>query len=142
MAETRLCCIILPMDFGSSSIAFLIGVALVFFYMRSRPRWDQQTEQALVEQATGDDWRAWKPALQELQRRGVAIDAHVPRLAARLLSDSMLQRESARMALAELIPGWQQQLAACGYASSDAPAVAHIKLQPVFAHFGLASPAP
>ncbi|TWO70930.1 hypothetical protein FN976_13310 [Caenimonas sedimenti] len=128
------------MDVGSSTIAFIIGFALVAAYVWNRGRWDQKTNEDLEARAAGPDWRGWNNALFELQQRGVPIEAYVPHLARHLVAESAFEREAARMALSEQFPEWQQQLAACGYQSSDSPAVSSPRLQPVFAHFNLPTP--
>jgi hypothetical protein len=128
------------MDFGSSTVAFLIGFILVAVYLFKRRDWNRQTNEQLVAKAAGDDWAHWKNALLELQRRGEDVQAYVPRIATRLVSNSIVEREAARLTLSDLFPDWEQQLAASGYASTLAPQDARVRLQGVFSHFQLPPP--
>jgi hypothetical protein len=125
------------MEIGSSTIAFIIGFALVAAYLWKRGRWDRKTNEDLEAKAAGPDWRGWNNALVELKQRGVDIQVYVPHLARHLVAESAFEREAARMALHDLFPQWQQQLTACGYQSSDSPVASRTRLQPVFQHFGL-----
>ena len=129
-----------PVDLGSSTIAFIIGFVLVMAYVWKRGRWDKKTNEDLEARAAGPDWRGWNNALFELQQRGVDIQPYVPHLARHLLADSPFQREAARMALADHVPGWKEQLQGCGYCSTESPEASRPRLAPVFRHFSLAAP--
>ncbi len=128
------------MEFGSSTIAFIIGFVLVAAYLWKRSRWDQKTNEGLEAQAAGPDWRAWNNALFELKQRGVDIQGYAPHLARHLVAESAFEREAARLALSDQFPAWRQQLETCGYQSSDSPVASGTRLLPVFQHFNITPP--
>ena len=123
------------MEIGSSTVAFVVGMALVGAWVWNRNRWGRKSDEELLALANAEDWRHWQDALEELQRRGADLAGHDRRLAAHLLSDSPFEREAARLALAALWPEWKQDLIACGYMSTQSPEESRTKLAPLFAHF-------
>jgi hypothetical protein len=128
------------MDIGSSTVAFLIGFLLVGAYLWDRGKWNRKTNEELVATAAGSDWKHWKNAMVELQQRGVDIQPFVPNVAARLLAESMMERQAARITLGDLFSDWNQQLTDCGYTAAQAPAEARQRLAPVFGHFNVPLP--
>ena len=119
------------MQVSSDTIAFLLAAALVGGYLWNRGRWGKLSDEQLAALASGPESRRWKPALQELQRRGHDVQAHVAHIASQLLAPAAEARQAAHAALTDLYPEWERQLTACGYRPEDELSISQQRLQPV-----------
>ncbi len=77
---------------------------------------------------TGGDWRRWKPAIEELGRRGDALEQYAIWPLGGLTSNSPMVREAARITLVDLYPEMKTKLKQCRYQSIDDVEVCRQKL--------------
>ena len=82
-----------------------------------------------------DDWRHWKLALKELKRRGDDTSIYVPQLLPRLLADTQMAREAARIILVGQFPELRDQLS--GYRAADDIDSSRSKLTSLFQRYGV-----
>ena len=117
-------------------LILLLAIPLILLAIwLDRRRWSRKPREQLVAMLTSDNWRYWKPALKELRRRGDDTSIYQPRLLSRLLAESRLEREAARITVADHYPELRASLA--DYRSADAVDSSRAKLKPLLERFAV-----
>ena len=82
-----------------------------------------------------EDWKYWELALKELKRRGEDTSIYVPQLMPRLLADTQMAREAARIILTGQFPELSDQLS--DYRAADDVNSSRRKLTSLFEKYGV-----
>ncbi len=123
--------------FSHLALPLLVAiVAMAVWAFRSDTRmWQTKPTAELVAMVESGEWRYWQTALEELRCRGEDISRFTPRLVAGLVSDSVLTRTAAEVALKDLFPEFKDHLK--GYLPTHDAATSRQRLEPILVKYGV-----
>jgi hypothetical protein len=120
----------------TTTIILILAIPLVLWAIRADSRrWTTRSREDLIGMLGSDDWKYWKLAMKELRRRGEDTSIYVPHLMPRLLADTQMVREAARITLASHFPEVRDHLS--DYRAADDVNISRKKLTSLFEKYGV-----
>jgi hypothetical protein len=126
------------MDTTTLVILIVAAPALVWAFVADRRSWKRKSRDELIGMAGGQDWRRWKAAIAELQRRGEDTTVFIPSLLRALVSESRVTREAARITLVAFFPDMKLHLKE--FSASEDVAMSRKKIAALLARYGIQDP--
>lgn len=119
----------------SLPLTLLFGLALLWAYRKDSKRWHDKPNDELAVLVTGQDWRNWQAALEELQRREQDLAPYATHFVAGLVADSIHTRTASESMLKRFYPQLKEDLR--GYSPMHDVAASRTRLAGLLERVGI-----